>query len=205
MSTKRDVRIAQRRRGVTEMYLQGYTQAEIAVKWNVTQQQISNDLITLQAAWRDDAKRSIDDIQSRELARIDQLERTYREAWERSCQDRTIKSAKEKDSTRETSKEKAARSEPRDGDPRFLEGIRWCIEQRLKIFGLYAAQKFDVGWREHAERSGVNAGAAFEAMVQFYASAVAGADGSGSASGGAAQTADSASSSDNAADRTVDQ
>ena len=29
------------------------------------------------------------------------------------------------------------------GDPRFLEGVRWCINKREEIFGYGAAKKID--------------------------------------------------------------
>lgn len=62
---------------------------------------------------------SVDEVILRELNQIDKLGKTYSKAWENSLS-------------------------KSNGDPRFLAGIQWCIEQRLKIFGGYAAVKHEV-------------------------------------------------------------
>jgi len=51
------------------------------------------------------------------------------------------------------------------GDPRFLGGVQWCVEQRLKIFGVYTATRIDMTWREQAEREGYDADKLFSELV----------------------------------------
>lgn len=148
MSLTRDVKVAARRRDVADMYLQGYKQVEIAAKHRVSQQMISLDLQTLQREWLQSALMDFDEAKARELARIDRLEREYWQAWQRSLTEQVKTSKRAKESSKDSSKEAGELRESRTGDERFLSGVRWCIEQRLKIFGVYATDKSQNDWRK---------------------------------------------------------
>ena len=58
------------------------------------------------------------------------------------------------------------------GNPRFLDGLQWCSEQRLKIFGIYAPTKFEVKWREELEHAGIDTDDIFEKTVSEYIAAI---------------------------------
>ena len=64
-----------------KLYCQGVRQCDIAEKIGVTQQQISADLKKIQKRWQKECVEAIDQGKARELARIDELERTYWTAW----------------------------------------------------------------------------------------------------------------------------
>lgn len=125
---------------VARLYLQGKYQHEIAELLKVSQQQVSYDLRAVQAQWRDIPAKQIDELKNKELARIDQLERTYWEAWVDS------KKAKETTSTaKEGDRLKVGkRSEQRNGNPQYLAGVQWCIERRIKLLGLDAPVKSEI-------------------------------------------------------------
>jgi hypothetical protein len=86
-----------------------------------------------------------------ELDRIDHLEREAWDAWERSKRHRLVSvSGIEEKSTgsaaddrpaapTETRTREETRKTDQVGDPRFLEKVAWCIDQRCKILGLHAA------------------------------------------------------------------
>jgi hypothetical protein len=186
---------------ITRLYLKGYTQMEMVkyIKDNrdytLSPAQIQKDIKAIQDRWREAYIEDFNAAKVKELERIDALERTYWEAWEKSREKASkVKSESVKDTTH-TSKGKALPSYnrtrvekeelDRDGDPKFLEGIQWCISQRCKIFGFNAAQKISINWREEAEKEGVNAGEAFNQLVgQFLtAAAVDGSDGGRSVAG----------------------
>ena len=134
---------------ISELYLQGLKQAEIAEQLEVSRQQVSYDLKILRQRWQQAALVNLDEKKALELARIDQLERKYWQAWEESRQAReTTTSSTEKigagEGTARTSplRQKAAmRKEARDGNPAFLEGVQWCINKRCVILGLDAPKK----------------------------------------------------------------
>jgi hypothetical protein len=131
----------QRRTTVARLYLQQRTQAEIAHAVGVNQGTVSRDLKAIQAEWQRERLDDFARAKLRELARIDQLERHYWEAWERSCQDRE-QTVQEKTTAPMGDRLKAGtRTEGRDSNPEFLRGVERCIELRCKILGVFAAVK----------------------------------------------------------------
>lgn len=141
------------------MYLKGITQADIAGKYKVTQQTISNDLKALRKQWRDSAIRDFDEAQAEELRKIDELEKVYWEAWAKSVKDyqKTVK--KEASGTSVKGKfeneEKKVERIKLLGNPRYLDGVLSCIQKRCEILGLDAPVKTettlnfkDIDWFE---------------------------------------------------------
>jgi hypothetical protein len=135
------LQLQQRRSSVARLYLQQRTQAEIACEVGVNQGTVSRDLKAIQAEWQQQRLNDFAQAKLRELARIDQLEREYWDAWERSRQglERTVQ---EKTTAPTGDRLKAGtRSESRDGNPEFLRGVERCVEMRCKIIGAFAAVK----------------------------------------------------------------
>lgn len=156
-STKDETTYTERREQVARLYLAGKSQNEIAAEFNVNQSTISRDLEAIRKQWQEQALLHFDEIKARELARIDRLEREYWQAWERSQEDaETVKQVGTLDS--DGKKVKAGKAEKtskgQSGNPSFLAGVQWCIEQRLKIFGVYEAIKVrQIGWQDEVIES----------------------------------------------------
>jgi len=137
----------------------------------------------MQKQWLEATLIDFNEAKAREIAKVDRLEREYWSAWSRSCEDaETItekgKGAKraEKPDTFEMTKQRKGQA----GDPRFLGGVQWCIERRIKLFGLDEPGRLIVDWREEAERAGIdNAAQIFEELVAAAAASFAGDDGTG--------------------------
>jgi transcriptional regulator with XRE-family HTH domain len=159
---------------LSDLYLKGHTQADIALRMGVSQQQISYDLKALQKRWRESALVNVDEAKARELAKVDQLEREYWDAWERSKGNAEIetieqigvrgKAPRQGDGEEDGELtivplrvKKNKRTEGRSGNPAFLAGIQWCINKRCEIMGLNAPIKQDVrlfdldAWMKTAE------------------------------------------------------
>ena len=134
------------RRRIADLYLQGWLQADIAKDIGVAQSTVSRDLVALHGEWKKSALLDFNEAKAQQLAKIDRLEREYWEAWERSKQGQkrtTVKGRGEGDEP--TTKEKSVTLDEGNGDPRFLQGVQWCIDRRCKILGVDAAQKLDIG------------------------------------------------------------
>lgn len=137
-----------RRLRVSALYLEGKRQWEIAAACSVNQGTICRDLAAIRAEWLESSVMNFNERQAQELAKLDNLERTYWTAWERSCQDAEVllaKSVKEGGGSEgepasertETSK----RIEGQSGNERFLAGVARCIELRCKILGQFVEKK----------------------------------------------------------------
>ena len=132
-------RAADRKR-IGEMYLQGKLQADIGKELGLDQATISRDLKALHGEWLHSALMDFGEAKSRELAKIDLLEVTYWEAWRRSCEQQessTTELVKDADGQSKGGRAQL-RKEPGLGDPRYLQGVQWCIERRCKIIGIDA-------------------------------------------------------------------
>ncbi len=130
---------------ISALYLRGKRQVDIAAELGVTQQQISYDLKTIQKRWQQKTVVNINEIKQRELARLDELERTYWDAWERSLGER-MKTRTERNTTGggDGQRDKASvEKETLLGDPRYLAGIERCVELRCKILGINAPQRVE--------------------------------------------------------------
>jgi len=139
------------RKLIAAYYLKGKSQVEIAELVDIDQSTVSRDLSYIRQQWRKDSLFDFNEAKGKELAEVDLLELTYWEAWERSLEEFKSKSIKQKGSkiektgqdevTRITPVEAIQKSEDRNGDPRFLQGVQWCIERRCKILGIDAPIK----------------------------------------------------------------
>lgn len=131
------------------MYLAGKSQSDIAAALNISQPTVSRDIATLIDEWKLRAHEQIDEAKAKELARIDYLEVTYRDAWERSLKEekrhttrmggtivREVGSAEERRFIQETPTVQTIQTFERLGDKKFLDGVQWCIEQRCKLLGI---------------------------------------------------------------------
>ena len=126
---------------IAALYLKGKRQADIAAELGVSQPQVSYDLKEIHKRWRESTLVSINEAKHRELSRIDELERTYWDAWARSCEEKTkTRTEKSAGGTAKASVEK----DQMLGNPAFLVGVQWCIEQRCKIFGINAPTKTEI-------------------------------------------------------------
>ena len=131
---RNNLQIENDRQIIKDMYLRGSTQAAIAVIIGVTQQQISNDIKAIQKEWREARVNDLHEAKAKELDRIDALEREYWRQYEESkkpkkSQMETVKSNGDISSTK--------RIEDNGPDPRYLDGVMNCIQERCRILGLY--------------------------------------------------------------------
>jgi hypothetical protein len=146
--------------------------------------QITLELAKLRRMWVQSALIDYDEAKAREIAHIDELEGTAWEAWKKSWDRTKVEvreaiedhfghgrpkkeiSADEVDSGKVdaegkkpsayTRKRSTETSKEQFGDPRYLDTIKWCIEQRCKILGLHEPTRMAITWHEEAEKAGIS-------------------------------------------------
>ena len=124
---------------ITTFYLRGWRQVDIAAELGLSQGQISQDLKTIQKRWRTDTAINLDEAKQKELARLDELEREFWQAWETSKGERT--KARQEKNVSGTTVKASMEKEQRDGNPAFLQGVLNCIQKRCDILGLDAPKR----------------------------------------------------------------
>lgn len=131
---------------VADLYLKAIGPSAIAKDVGVSTQQAINYVKELEKRWKASALRDFDQAKGIELAKLDHLEQQYWDAWERSCLDHTeshtiveprIVDGKEVP----VRKRQTIKKIEEVGDPRFLDGVFKCIDRRVKLLGLDAAER----------------------------------------------------------------
>lgn len=125
---------------IAELYLKGWSQVRIAEYLELNQSNISRELKKIKSIWKAEAVRDYDLHVAEELRRLSMVESEYWEGWQRSqtAKEQTLQEKLTEVAVGADSKVKAQkRTESRVGDPRFLEGLLKCVEQRAKLLDLY--------------------------------------------------------------------
>ncbi len=148
------IQIEDDRREIASLYLQGKTQQAIAERLNMTRQMVGYDLKAIQRRWREDTSRNLDEDKARELAKLDELERTHWQAWEDSLEQFTTETTSRAvaggGAGGGVTERAAIRREGKQGNPTYLRSVIDCIDRRCKLLGLDSPQKL--------EHSGVDGG-----------------------------------------------
>lgn len=165
---------------IARMYLRGIPQHEMVSElagirpYTITRQQVSYDLKTIHARWLESSLVDFGTAKAKELAAIDDLERTYWQAWEESRQQRRTTTTKkllgqpesEYGDRQKVVLERSVKRERSVGNPAFLSGVQWCISKRCEIFGFDAPKKIEItDWRQEAQEKGIDVTAEFERLV----------------------------------------
>jgi DNA-binding CsgD family transcriptional regulator len=129
---------------IASRVLRGDPQNVVARDLGISPSQVTYDMKKIRAEWRQRAQTAMDEMMGEQLAKIDEIERQAWQAWFRSMQEMSTKTqyAKADEQTGQPKPSSAViRTDPGMGDPRHLMIVQWCVEQRLRIFGLYAKDK----------------------------------------------------------------
>ena len=140
-NTRTKAKVQSDRLEITRLYLQGKYQHEIAAVTGLSQEMVSYDLRAVQKYWRDIPQAELNELKAKELAKIDHLERTYWDAWEKSQQLKEVINTSKQGKVLKVSK----RTQPTsNGNAQYLHGVQWCISERCKLLGLSAPVKTEL-------------------------------------------------------------
>ncbi|HEV3003939.1 MAG TPA: helix-turn-helix domain-containing protein [Pirellulales bacterium] len=125
-----------RRKQVSELRLQGWTQQAIADHLGIPQTTVSLDLKTVRREWEAMALGAFDEMRTQELQKLERLEREAWAAWERSQKpaQSVVADGDAKKPARKTVKNQ-------HGNPRFLQIVQGCIAAWRALLGLDAPSK----------------------------------------------------------------
>lgn len=131
---------------ISDMYCRGARQADIATAIGMSAARVKQEIRHLQDRWVESQLENINTYKTEQLAKIDNLEREYWDAWTRSIGTKQESKTNKKTGVAETGLQcdltlaEIKRFEEA-GDKKFLDGVQWCIEMRCKILGMFAPTK----------------------------------------------------------------
>lgn len=150
---------------VARLYLTKRTINQIAEEIGRSRITVMADLKVVREQWLAASLEAIDTRKAEELAKIDRIELAAWEGYERSIKLREVTRTVLEQGGLGGQKTKAeSRKEMLIGDPRWLDRIAWCVEQRVKILGVYAPTKLE-GRVEHNHTVQTEFDREFESLV----------------------------------------
>lgn len=134
-------------------YLRGATLAQMSRELNVAPSMVAALMKVIERRWRERADADFARARAAEIAKLDHLEETYWQAWERSLEEKKkderiivpLGDLDEKGKPKLGQKRHKVATEESMGDPRFLDGVFRCIDRRIKLLGLDAAERIGPG------------------------------------------------------------
>jgi hypothetical protein len=137
--SRNKLEVTKRRREVASLYLQGWPQADIAEKLQMSQSTVCLDLRRIHNTWKESGLMDFHTRQVVELQKLDRLEREAWAAWERS--QKPSQQARVKGGRSEQDAERVVKNQI--GDPRFLDQVHKCIASRRALLGLDGPVKIE--------------------------------------------------------------
>lgn len=140
---------------ISSLYARGFTQRQIAAElaksrpYTLSHKTICRDIKDVIAQWRETMVQNVDDLKSAELLRINEIEREAWREWERSKTGKERTLAERRTGGENPGEKASVTREGQCGDPRYLQVVQKCIEQRCEVLGLDAPTKL-----EHAGPNG---------------------------------------------------
>lgn len=142
---------------IAELYLRGYRDfRQIAKVIGMPGPRTRRDLEWVLRQWRIQQQALITYAKSEAIAKLDRLERQCWDDYERSKEDRTrtknlnkTKGAQGDGAATVQEQTLSVEREASTGDPRFLQIIQRCIQERNEIVGLHRSEADELSGREH--------------------------------------------------------
>jgi transcriptional regulator with XRE-family HTH domain len=148
-SAPRDLHKEARLAMVAKLAIIGLTQVEIAEKMGLSQPTISQSLTEIRRRWLETSLVSYDTMKSAELAKINEIER---QQWD-EIEELRLAEEEEKRKAWWAKRNNAAYGR-----------VMWCVEQRCKLFGLYAPQEV-ISWKAEAAQAGYDPDTIYRILV----------------------------------------
>ena len=129
---------------IAELYLyENRTQDEIASGLGISPSTVKRYLKDMRETWQKSALMDFDEAKKRELAKIDRLEEEYWVSWKHSLgESEDNKNSVDFEQIDRFIKEKNKTGKSgSEGNPRYLQGIQWCINKRCEILGINAPRQ----------------------------------------------------------------
>lgn len=134
---------------ITRWYLANETQAWMATQLGVSAATVHTDIQEIKKRWLNSSLVNYDEKMNLILARIDWIEYEAIEAWKRSktsyeenvgTQVEMVTEEKGKEKKQPQKRTTKIARKQRDGSAVWLSQVAWCVEQRCKLFDLYASK-----------------------------------------------------------------
>ena len=127
-----------RLRKIEQMRLRGQRDWEIAQELGISTRMVYYDLKRIEKRWQAANLADLDAYKKRELARLEDLIIEHWAAWQRSQEDKETRQSEQADTEGGSRKKASIKTEGKEGNPAFLQGVERCAAEIRKLLGLDA-------------------------------------------------------------------
>ena len=121
---------------LAEMYLHGFSTADMAMRLGLTRRTVQAELSAIRKDWRTRTHLDFQSALFQQLDRIDLIEKYAFDGWERSLAQVSVETRQATAASSGQVTRATVRTGSGVGDRGFLAQMAWCVEQRCKILGL---------------------------------------------------------------------
>lgn len=122
---------------IRRMYIRGLDHQEMECQLKLSRTQVNEYLQEVRHGWVEHQSAETQHQRALALAKIDYLEATAWEAWDRSCA-----GAESYKTVNDGTKKRVERNvKDKIGLPKFLDQVAWCITKRSLLLGLVPSEK----------------------------------------------------------------
>jgi hypothetical protein len=125
---------------ISDMYLRGWSCRRIGEAIGISHVSVSTELKIIRQRWLEEQVKNFDELQQRELLRLDKVECEMWDAWEKSKADQITSTARREDGMIAKTVNEVRKAQ-QTGEAQYMQVIMRCIEKRCKILGLDAPEK----------------------------------------------------------------
>jgi len=154
--TTRTLTAEERRVKVAELYLQNHRYFEICEKLAVSYETVKKDVEIIRNEWLEKRNDKYDAWMMREIEKIDLVEKQAWEEWHRSKLDAetriTEAEADDEEMGKLSPKKATVKKQGQTADPRYMDIILKCSDQRAKLLGLYINRQIIEAKVEHSTK-----------------------------------------------------
>lgn len=138
------VALEMRNTAIMDDLIKGMSKKALAAKYELSTSGITDVIEKARDAWKEYRIDDYDLMLTIELERIKVIEDEAWDAWNKSKEPLITQTRRTEKGDDEATAQKVIdeiKKQQRHPDPRYLDRMSWCIEQRLRIMGAYAPDK----------------------------------------------------------------
>ena len=121
---------------LSDLLDQGLSLTAIAREIGVSYTQVRYDRDDLEARWKEEQLKNIDDIKNRQLRKLEKVQREAWSGWKKSQEKKMKESIKNGQGISGLTFEETVTEEDRIPESRFLDVVAKCIKEENEIFGI---------------------------------------------------------------------
>ncbi len=140
---RKELEIEERQLKVSTYYLRGWSYRQIGLELGCGVGTVHRDIESLLSEWREQQLENTKLIVIRELTRIDTIEQEAWKGWLKSTGDSEEIIEETGDSPKGPFSRNRTKLVGQSGDPRFLNVVLGCVQERCKILGVNAPMKIE--------------------------------------------------------------